>query len=108
MKEIVNADFDIDHIKHIAKVYKLRLSQEDKVHLVAQLSKTKEYLRSFKKLHKRTSSLLPTYHVCGLYNSYRVDIVASSMDLSDVFLNAKNTKDGCFTIPGLFKEKVNE
>lgn len=104
MKDTNELKFNIKLIRHIADVYKLNLQRTDEKYLVSQLSKTKRFLASFVDLRKRTQEILPTYHVCGVKNVYREDIAEPSMSASDVFLNAKNIEDKCFTVPGLFRE----
>jgi len=107
MKKISNFQFRIsnlteEEVKHVAKLAKLSLSEQEVKKFQGQLSEVLDYIDVLKKLE--TKNIEPTSQVTGLENVFREDESLKSLSPKEVLLNTKEKKDNLFVIKAIFKK----
>lgn len=81
----------------IAKLAKLRLTDEEIELLKSDLNNILEYVSKLQQLD--TSDISPTSHVLDIVNVFREDIVKKGLTEEDVFKNAPDYEHGHFKVP---------
>jgi aspartyl-tRNA(Asn)/glutamyl-tRNA(Gln) amidotransferase subunit C len=86
-----------EEVLHIAKLAKLKLTDDEVVAFQKQLSEILEY---FKKLEKiDTTTLSPMKHVLDVHSVLRPDEPIDSLPIEDVLKNAPQRRDRFFQVP---------
>jgi len=100
MKKIYN--LSEEEVKHVAKLAKLTLTEEEIKKFQSQLSEVLAYVDVLKKLE--TKEIEPTSQVTGLENIFREDQTGQSLSAKEVLANAKKKNNGLFVIKAIFKK----
>lgn len=88
---------NVEDTKEIAKLARLKLTQEEEQKFTLQLNNILGY---FEKLNEvNTDNIEPRTHPTDLVNSFREDIVISSLDKEEALKNAPHKEDGFFKAP---------
>lgn len=96
------AKLDKDQVKHIAKLSRLELSDEETALYSEQLSSVLQYVQQLSEVE--TENVEPTANVTGLSNVWREDkIEESNIEYQDIEKNAPEFKEGNFVVPGVFE-----
>jgi len=91
-----------DEVAHIAKLSRLKLSDEEISRFSDQLSDVLEYVGQLGEVE--TDNVEPLNNVTGLSNIYVEDkIEPSKISAADIGKNAPEFKDGFFVVPGVFE-----
>ena len=100
MKKISN--LSEEEVKHVAKLAKLTLTEEEIKKFQSQLSEVLNYVDVLKKLE--TKEIEPTSQVTGLENIFRDDETGLCLQQKEVLSNAKEKNNGLFVIEAIFKK----
>ncbi|HOX41316.1 MAG TPA: Asp-tRNA(Asn)/Glu-tRNA(Gln) amidotransferase subunit GatC [bacterium] len=93
---------DIDQVRHIAKLARLKLIPKEEQKFSTQLSSILEYVEQLNEVD--TKSVEPLSSVAGLESVYQEDeILESGIGHDDIAKNAPEFKDGFFVVPGVFE-----
>lgn len=93
---------DIKQIEHIAKLSRLKLTEEEELLFSEQLSSVLDYVEQLKEID--TKDVNPTANVTGLSNVFRRDQVCESgIAHKDIERNAPQFEKGHFVVPGVFE-----
>jgi aspartyl-tRNA(Asn)/glutamyl-tRNA(Gln) amidotransferase subunit C len=87
----------IDDVEHVAKLARLKLSEEEKETFRRQLSDVLEHARVIGEVD--TADVEPTSHTLPLVNVFREDEARPSLSIEDVVRNAPWAVDGAFKVP---------
>ncbi len=91
-------------VEHIAKLSKLKLSEQEKEKFAGQLSNIIEYVEQLDEVD--TKGVEPTSQATGLTNVYREDeIKEDSMNQKEIAKNAPDFDGGSFRVPGIFNSE---
>jgi len=91
-----------EEIAHIAKLSRLKLTDEEVARYSDQLSDVLEYVGQLGEVE--TDNVPPLNNVTGLSNVYVEDKVETSgITAEDIAKNAPEFKDGTFVVPGVFE-----
>jgi len=88
-------------VEYVARLARLRLSEEEKDKLTLQLNKVLDYMAKLKELD--TAKIEPTSQVIPLSNVRRKDEKKSSYPQEEVLKNAPEEKDGFFKVPRIIE-----
>lgn len=86
-----------EDVLHIAKLAKLKLTEEEIKLFQEQLGRILEYFKKLQELD--TSSVEPMKHVLDVHNVLREDYPRESISQEDALKNAPKRKDGFFEVP---------
>lgn len=91
----------VETIKHVAKLSRLDLSDEE----ISKFAKDMESIISYvDKLNELdTKGVEPTAHVIPVSNVQRKDEVSPSMDRDKILSNAPMEANGCFKVPRIME-----
>ena len=87
----------IDEVEYVAKLARLKLSDEDKVLFTQQLDSILLYIDKLNELD--TTNVPPTSHVLQLENVMREDEVKPSYPAEDVLAIAPERENSFFAVP---------
>lgn len=87
----------IAEVEHIARLARLRLTEEEKERYSVQLGKIIEYVRQLNELD--LAKVPPTSHVVPLKNVLREDVVRESLPQEEALRNAPQKEKGYFKVP---------
>lgn len=90
-----------EEVKHIAKLSRLALSEEEAGEYASQLSKIIEYVEQLNNLD--TSSIEPTSHVMDLGNVMVEDIPGVSLPREEALKNAPDPDGGFYRVPKIIE-----
>jgi len=92
-------------IIHIAKLANLNIAEIESVKLQKQFKETLREVDKLKKLN--TMTVAGTYHVTGVNNVLRSDVIDKERVLSQdaALSNANRVFNGYFVVPAIFNEK---
>jgi len=91
-----------DEVKHIAKLSRLELTQEEIDKYTDQLSSVLEYVEKLNEVN--TGDTEPTANIAGLNDVFRDDeVVVSGISHEEIGKNAPEFKDGLLVVPGVFE-----
>ncbi len=93
----------IEDVEHIAKLARLRLTEEEKLRFQKELGKIIEYFDQLKKLN--TEGVPPTTHVVPLENVLREDVVKPSLPVDEALANAPDRKGNYFRVPKVVEKE---
>jgi len=88
-------------VKHVAKLSSLHLEDKDVDLVREQLNSILEYVDRLSEIPTRGVS--PTYHVHGISNAFREDVLEASLDQETVKVNAPDFSGGFFRVPSIIK-----
>ena len=87
----------IKEVEHIAKLARIRLTEEEKEKYSFQLGKILEYVQQLNELDLEV--VPPTSHVVPLKNVFREDVVRESLPQEEALRNAPQKEGGYFKVP---------
>jgi len=87
----------IKDVEYVAKLAKLKLSQEEKRRFQKELDKVIRYIDQLNQVD--TENVPPTSHVVPMQNVLREDKVKPSLTQKEALANAPDKKDGHFRVP---------
>lgn len=93
----------IQDVEHIAKLARLRLTEEEKHRFLKELGTIIEYFDQLKKLN--TEGVPPTTHVVPLENVFREDKVTPSLPVDEALANAPDRKGNYFRVPKVVEKE---
>lgn len=93
----------IQDVEHIAKLARLRLTEEEKQRFQKELGTIIEYFDQLKKLN--TDGVPPTTHVVPLENVLREDTVTPSLPVEEALANAPDRKGNYFRVPKVVEKE---
>lgn len=93
----------IQDVEHIAKLARLRLTEEEKLRFQKELGKIIEYFDQLKKLN--TEDIPPTTHVVPLENVLREDVVKPGLPVEEALANAPDRKGNYFRVPKVVEKE---
>lgn len=88
---------DESQVRHVAKLARLDLSEEEVTEFSGQLSSIFEYIEKLNELD--TESVEPLAHCLAVHNVFRKDVVKESLDTEDALANAPGRHDEYFKVP---------
>ncbi len=91
-----------DEVRHIARLARLGISEEEVAHLGGQLSSILDYFEQLKELD--TDDVPPTAYALDLHNVLRSDETAPCSEPADVFANAPAQENGYFRVRAVLEE----
>ena len=86
-----------EDVRYIAKLARLRFSEEDEERLVTQLSAVLDYIEKLNELD--TSGVSPMSHVLDLHNVARNDVVNQRIARDEALKNAPDADGSYFRVP---------
>lgn len=88
-------------VEHIAKLARLRLSEEEKEKFAQQLGQILRYVEKLRELD--TKDVEPAFHVVSLQNIMCEDEVKESLPVKDALANAPATEGEYFKVPRIIE-----
>lgn len=85
-----------DEVRHIARLIRLGLDEDDVERFSRQLSTILENFEILREVD--TTDVPPTSHSVAIDNVFRDDEVAPSLAPGEVLANAPREEDGCFRV----------
>lgn len=89
-----------EEVKHIAKLAKLELNQDDLNKFQKQLSDILDFVDKLSEM--KTTNVEPTSQVTGLKNIFRQDIITPSLSQKEALANAPRQHQGHFVVKAIF------
>jgi aspartyl-tRNA(Asn)/glutamyl-tRNA(Gln) amidotransferase subunit C len=93
---------DDNHVKHVAKLAKLELSEEDVKLFLTQLTSILQFVDQLAKVD--TNGIEPTSQITGLENVFRDDMVEPSLSQEEVLANTKRKHKGYFLVDAVLEQ----
>ena len=87
----------VKDVEHIGSLACIDLREEQKERFAKQFNSILEYFKELDELN--TEDVEPTYHVIGLNNVFREDVVEDSLSHEEALKNAPRTDKGYFKGP---------
>jgi len=87
----------IEDTREIAKLARIKLSEEDEIKFTQQLNNILEYFKKLSELD--TKDIEPQTHPIDLVNSFREDVVGKSLSQEEALQNAPFKENGYFKAP---------
>lgn len=84
-------------VEHVAKLARLKFSDEELDKFSMQLDEILEYVNKLNELD--TENVEPTAHIVPIHNVLREDEIKPSMDRDKILMNAPDKENGCFKVP---------
>jgi aspartyl-tRNA(Asn)/glutamyl-tRNA(Gln) amidotransferase subunit C len=88
---------DRDQVLHVAKLARLKLSEEEVERMAGELSGILEHVDRISALD--LDDVPPTSHVVDLENVWRADVPHESLDREAALASAPDPVDGAFRVP---------
>jgi aspartyl-tRNA(Asn)/glutamyl-tRNA(Gln) amidotransferase subunit C len=95
--EIVPTNISLDQVRHVAKLARLALREDQLTKLAPQLGAILQYVEQIRKIDM--SGVDPMTHALPLHNVLREDVVEPSLPLEEVLKNAPETDGPFFKVP---------
>jgi aspartyl-tRNA(Asn)/glutamyl-tRNA(Gln) amidotransferase subunit C len=86
-----------DEVRHVTRLARLKLSEEQEGQLTAQLNNVLEYMERLNELN--TEGVEPTFHTSSLQNAFREDEVRPSLPKEISLDNAPKKTESFFVVP---------
>ena len=86
-------------IEYIAKLAKLKLSDDEKEKMVSQMGDIVEFANEISKLD--TEGVKPTNHILEVQNVFREDEIVPSYKRDEIIKNAPRKEAGCIVVPSV-------
>jgi aspartyl-tRNA(Asn)/glutamyl-tRNA(Gln) amidotransferase subunit C len=93
----VATQITLDQVRHVAKLARLALREDQLVKYAPQLGAILQYIEQINKIDK--SGVEPMAHALPLHNVLREDVVEPSLPLEEVLKNAPQTDGPFFRVP---------
>ncbi len=93
----MSTNISLDQVRHVAKLARLALSEEQLTKLAPQLAAILGYVEQISKIDM--TGVQPMAHALPLHNIFREDIVEPSLPLQEVLKNAPQTDGPFFKVP---------
>jgi len=93
---------DEAQVRHVAKLARLDLSDNEVAKFSDQLSAIIEYIEKLNKLN--TESVEPLAHCLGIHNVFRSDVVKASLDVEKALGNAPERYEEYFKVPKILED----
>jgi len=93
----VAENISLDQVRHVAKLARLALREDQLVKIAPQLGAILQYIEQINKIDK--SGVEPMAHALPLHNVLREDVVEPSLPLEEVLKNAPQTDGRFFKVP---------
>lgn len=90
-------------VLHIAKLAKLKLTEEEVQLFQEQLGRILEHFQELEKLD--TTNVAPMKHVFDVHNVFRADEPRPSVSVSDALKNAPKRRDDYFEVPKIVEKE---
>ena len=87
----------IEEVEHIARLARLKLTEQEKERYSVQLGQILEYMEQLSKLDLK--DVPPTSHILPLKNVFREDVVKESLPQEEALRNAPQKEGGYFKVP---------
>lgn len=91
----------LDEVRHISKLSRLALTEDEAVLYADQLSKIIDYVELLNNLD--TSAIEPTSHVMPLENIMAVDSQIPSLSREEALKNAPDSTDKFYRVPKIIE-----
>ena len=88
-----------EDIEYVAKLAKLRLTDEEKEKLTPQMADIINFANKISELD--TENVEPTNHILRVQNVMREDVVVPSYDRNEIIKNAPKKEAGCIIVPSV-------
>jgi aspartyl-tRNA(Asn)/glutamyl-tRNA(Gln) amidotransferase subunit C len=88
---------EIQEVEHVARLARLKLSEDEKELFTGQLNAILEYMEKLNELD--TGAIEPTFHVVSHQNVMREDKVKESQSQEAALDNAPDKAQKCFRVP---------
>jgi aspartyl-tRNA(Asn)/glutamyl-tRNA(Gln) amidotransferase subunit C len=92
---------DVKHVEHVALLARLRLSEEEKQGLTADLNNILQYVEKINELD--TSNVEPTSHILPIRNVVRADVVKPSPGPEVMLSNAPDREENFIKVPSVME-----
>ncbi len=92
-----------DEVLHIAKLAKLKLTEEEVSLFQEQLGRLLDYFRQLEKLD--TENVAPMKHILDVHNVFRADEPRPSVPVSEALKNAPKRRDNYFEVPKVIEKE---
>jgi aspartyl-tRNA(Asn)/glutamyl-tRNA(Gln) amidotransferase subunit C len=89
-------------VRHVARLARLALSDEEIAVMQAQLSAILDYIAMLREVD--VSNVPPTAQVTGLTTVWRPDVVGEMLTQEQALANAPDQQDGMFRVRAVFDE----
>jgi aspartyl-tRNA(Asn)/glutamyl-tRNA(Gln) amidotransferase subunit C len=93
----VATHISLDQVRHVAKLARLALREDQLVKYAPQLGAILQYIEQINKIDK--TGVEPMAHALPLHNILRDDVVEPSLPLEEVLKNAPETDGRFFKVP---------
>jgi len=93
---------DKAQVKHIAKLARLEMAEEEEGRFSEQLSSIVDYIEKLNELE--TDSVEPLAHCLPVHNVFREDIAKESLSVEGALSNAPERKDEYFKVPKILDD----
>lgn len=87
----------IDEVRYIARLARLRFSEEEEQLMAEQMSKILDYMDQLNELD--TAAVPPMSHVLDLTNVFREDVVKQRISRDEALKNAPDADEAYFRAP---------
>ncbi|MGH9296692.1 MAG: Asp-tRNA(Asn)/Glu-tRNA(Gln) amidotransferase subunit GatC [Acidimicrobiales bacterium] len=91
-----------DEVRHVARLARLQLSEEELTTLEAELSALLDHVEAIRRLD--TDGVPPTSHPLPLSNVLREDVPRPGLSPSEALAAAPAVEDGRFSVPSILGE----
>ena len=95
----MSAMIDADRVRHIAKLARLNLSDEEVRLFSDQLASILDYMKQIERLD--TEGVEPLVHALPVTNVTRADEPRRGLSGEQALANAPETEKGCFRVPAV-------
>lgn len=92
----------IEEVRHVARLARLQLSEDELATLQTDLSNILDYIEILNEVD--VSQVAPTAQVTDLMNVMREDATRPSLPRDDALANAPDQRDGMFRVKAIFEE----
>ena len=86
-----------EDVKHIAKLSKLNLTEEELEKYTNELSSIVDFANELSNIN--VDGIKPTAHILDIKNVFRKDEVQPSYDREEILKNAPSKDAGCVSVP---------
>lgn len=90
-------------VRHVAKLAAIQVEDSEIPQLQEQLNSILTYVEKLSDLP--TKGVMPTYHVHGVTNVFREDVLQKSLDIEDLKKNAPDFSEGFYRVPQIIKQE---
>jgi aspartyl-tRNA(Asn)/glutamyl-tRNA(Gln) amidotransferase subunit C len=98
---MLNMALTIDEVKHIAKLSRIELTDQELEKFRVQLSSILGYIEKLNEVD--TSQVPPSINTTGIQNRMRDDVMGTSLPQTEALKNSQQTSQGFFVVPNVFE-----